>query len=262
MHEISTHSALEMPMSDIAALAIAYQAIVDARLVMCYQSIYNTQKPSVSEKLYDECLVRIRRPGCANLIYPGSFIPHLERTGAIRPLDFEIMRSGLLTLIKSSNTVLGVNISALSAIDDDIWMPCFKFLEEREDIARRLVVEITETTKIHPVAGRQFCSRLRELGCRVAVDDFGAGFGEANIHCIGQVDIVKIDRSALRGENGDCVASKKERLFRNVEAAQKFSSTIVVEGVETEDEFELARSSGALWVQGRYFGEPSYLLAA
>src|SRR5690606_27040329 len=89
--------------------------------------------------------------------------------------------------------VLGASISALSATLDGWWINALERLRRRPDVARRLIIEISDTAELPSVReAAAFTKRLRKQGCRVALKDFGAGHA-----CIRQLvdlepDIVKI----------------------------------------------------------------------
>jgi EAL domain-containing protein (putative c-di-GMP-specific phosphodiesterase class I) len=186
---------------------------------------------------------------------PAEFIPDLERSGQIRPFDFQVFQRAMALLDEHPDVELGVNVSALSAVGDSLWDAAFLSLSDRPDVARRLVVEITETAPVDPEGARAFARRLQQVGCRVAVDDFGAGYSLQAATAMEHIDIVKIDASFIgrigRSESASC------QFDAIVALASKFSDCIIVEGVENEGDLPLVRGAGIEWVQGYYFGRPT-----
>ncbi len=87
-----------------------------------------------------------------------------------------------------------VNVSPASTIDPDWWAGLGALLRAHPGVAERLIIEITETAAIQDIDDtRGFVARVKDLGCRIAIDDFGAGYTSfRNLRKLG-VDIVKID---------------------------------------------------------------------
>jgi EAL domain-containing protein (putative c-di-GMP-specific phosphodiesterase class I) len=236
---------------DMDVAARVYRAIGEGRVALAYQPIRGTQ--DIGAVLYSECLMRIR-PGPADApLGPAQFIPSLERLGLMRFLDNYVVRRVVADLKRHPDKVLGVNISAQSAIDDFWWAQTFSDLATVPDAAGRLIVEITETAQVYPGAARLFCNRLRQLGCRIAVDDFGAGFSQETGLELRHADIVKVDASILRGGGASPFASDLRAL---VDIARGYADQVVVEGIESEADLELARRAGASWGQGNYLARP------
>jgi len=247
---------LSQALLDMDAAQMAYEALTEDRLLLAFQPIYSVQ--GSSNVLYEECLVRLKSNCGERVSFPGNFIPSLERLGLMRGLDRHVTRRVMDVLNKYPERTLGVNISAQSAVDDLWWAGTFSDLSEAPDVASRLVFEITETAPLHAGKGRPFASRLRQLGCRVAIDDFGAGYGIETGMEIGEADIIKIDRSVIAQGGG--AVSTPERLSTMVSIARDLAPQVVAEGVETAAELKAVRDAGAQWAQGYYFGNPNELL--
>jgi EAL domain-containing protein (putative c-di-GMP-specific phosphodiesterase class I) len=252
-HEESPAITGDSGAEDLDVSERVWDALRDDRIDLVFQPVCHAMNSSAP--LYYECLVRCQDQDGPGML-PAEFIPALERSGLVRLFDRHVFRRVVTLLDQHPGITLGVNISALSAVADVLWDPVLVFLAGRADIARRLVVEITETVPVDPRRAGTFVRRMQELGCRVAVDDFGAGYSLAAAVAIGSVDIIKIDASLIHGINrGDFPLS---RLDEVVELASAFADCVVVEGVEHEKDVSLASRAGAEWVQGYHFGLPTH----
>lgn len=126
--------------------------------------------------------------------------------------------------------------------------------------ADQLVVEIIESAVGDRHQLKRFIDHFRALGCRIAIDDFGAG--HSNIDRIWQLepDIVKLDRELIHAAAGSV---RVERIFaRLVDLLHESGSLVVVEGVETEREADISIAAGADLVQGYRFARPAACLPA
>jgi len=135
------------------------------------------------------------------------------------------------------------------------------FLSANASITDRLTVELTETSAIRDMEESvRFLSRLRELGCHVAIDDFGAGYTSfRNLQAL-VVDSVKIDGSFIR----DLHDSPDNQLFVRtlVDLAKNFGLQTVAEWVGSGEDADLLRDYGVDFLQGFYIGTPELELAA
>ncbi len=130
-----------------------------------------------------------------------------------------------------------------------------RFLTESALPAHRIVVEIIETSSYDEKGLAEAVARFRDLGCLVAIDDFGAG--HSNFERIWRIrpDIVKLDRSMVEQASGDPVV--RRILPGLVSLLHEAECLVVLEGIETEDQALAAMESDADFVQGYYFAEPS-----
>jgi len=150
---------------------------------------------------------------------------------------------------------LSINLSGMTAVDP-VWLRTLdERLHGRRDLASRLILEITETVALDDVdEASRFVSSLRNFGCRVALDDFGAGFTSFRHLRALNVAIVKIDGSFIR----DITNSPENLLFVRtlVNLAKGIGLQCVAEWVETAEEAELLKAEGVDMLQGWHCGKP------
>jgi diguanylate cyclase (GGDEF)-like protein len=230
-------------------------ALREDRLTLAYQPVVDAASEEVR---FYECLLRMRRPGGA-LVSADRFVPVVERLGLMSTIDRRVLDLAVHDLTAHPEVSLAVNISGLTAIDH-AWLRTLKgHMKERPDLSRRLIVEITETAALHDIEeSAKFVTAVRDLGCKVAVDDFGAGYTTfRHLKCL-TVDVVKIDGSFVHGIH----ASQENQLFvRNLLAlARSFGLVAVAEAVaecvEEAEDVAYLRGEGVDLLQGYYFGKP------
>lgn len=204
--------------------------------------------------LYSECLLRVPQFGeVARQI--GLEIVAMERLGLVRVLDNHMLWRAIDRLRTDPELRLGVNISAQSACIDGWWAGLECRLKAERQLARRLTIEITETSAIPSVpAATAFTDRMKVLGCKIALDDFGAGRDAIrNLYAL-RPDIVKVDafflRQARHSEKGQAA------LKSLVGFARAIGGAVVVEGVETQADSDAALAAGAAWQQGYFIDRP------
>jgi len=231
--------------ADMAEASKLLAMVAADQLELAWQAVCATS--DLWEVLYYEALLRVagQDPGGAA---PTDAIEALERLGLVRVLDAHVVAKVLDQLEADPSIFLGVNISARSATLDHWWMEIERRLCARRDLARRLVIEITETAEISPSHATAFADHMRRLGCRIALDDFGVGFASIRRLLALSPDIVKIDslfvrRAPLSGRDGQVFA-------HIVGLARAIAPLVVVEGVETDDQCKLTEDAGATWFQG------------
>lgn len=140
-----------------------------------------------------ECLVRVRRAD-GTLLPAATIVPLAEKLGLIRLIDLRVLELALDEMAAAPQLRLSVNVSPATTMDKT-WLD---FLDARlkadRSLAARLTIEITETAAIANIQEtRSFVARVRSLGARVAIDDFGAGYTSfRNLRSL-DVDAVKID---------------------------------------------------------------------
>ncbi|NTG30081.1 EAL domain-containing protein [Agrobacterium rhizogenes] len=238
----------------MAIAASVYEAALCGRTHLLMQPVGSSSAASGVEPLYWECLSRVTDED-GKVLSPDGFIPVLERLDLIRFYDAHIVRSTIGMLKRGSGVSLGCNISALSAADDPWWSSIIESLSREPALASRLVIEITETALLaDPAMALAFIERMRVLGCRIALDDFGKGSHSVDFARLAHPDIIKIDASFLpRGEADD---RARQLLSRLIALGDVLAGNVVVEGVENAADLAVAVEGGAGWVQGYHIGMP------
>jgi EAL domain-containing protein (putative c-di-GMP-specific phosphodiesterase class I) len=179
----------------------------------------------------------------------GCDVPVLERLGLVRRLDQWVVESTIETLRLNRDIRLGCNISAQSARLDIWWALIIESLAAEPDVASRLVIEITESAPLQDMtSAAEFVRSLQALGCRIALDDVGSGHSCLKALLELGVDVVKIDAVHVHRARYDVVEAK--RLLHLVNLARSCASHVVLEGIESKEDVELSRASGATGLQG------------
>jgi EAL domain-containing protein (putative c-di-GMP-specific phosphodiesterase class I) len=146
-----------------------------------------------------------------------------------------------------------VNVAPASTVDPDWWAGLGALLRAHTSAAARLIIEITETAAIQDVDdARGFVTRVKDLGCRIAIDDFGAGHTSfRNLRKLG-VDIVKIDGAFVQ----NIVKSGDDRAFVHtlVDLSRRLGLKTVAEWVQDEEAARLLADWGCDFLQGALIG--------
>ncbi|HEX4859922.1 MAG TPA: GGDEF domain-containing protein [Rhizomicrobium sp.] len=226
-------------------------ALKDNRLVFAYQPIVDARTRAVR---HHECLLRMKRED-GSILAAGAFIPAAEQLGLVRLVDRRALEMTVDMLHSNPLLSLGVNVSGTTA-GDPSWLKSFiDYVRANASVAPRMIVELTETAALHHFEeNANFVSQLRELGCRVAIDDFGAGYTSFRNLQMLRVDMVKIDGAYVQGL---CSSPDNQIFVRTlVDLAKNFKLKTVAEWVGTEEEAALLESFGIDYFQGFLFGVP------
>lgn len=226
-------------------------ALDEGRVLLVLQPIVAA---STRRLAFYEGLLRLRRPD-GTLVPAAEFIEEAEALGLARRFDRRALELGVALLAQHPGLKLAINISSLTAGDDD-WTAALQGLAAgRPDIYPRLVVEVTETAMIHDFdAAAAFFDRLRALGCRVALDDFGAGHTSFRHLKSLNVDMLKIDSTLIAGLPGD--ARKRALVKSIVDMTVALDLETVAEWVGDEAAAAFLEAAGATYLQGFLFGPP------
>lgn len=227
-------------------------ALHEQRLVLAYQPIVGARS---RQPEHYECLLRMRRKD-GTITPAGEFIPAAETLGLVRLADRRALEIAVAQLYRYPQIKLSINVSGTTA-GDHSWLQSFiNYVRENREVAERMTVELTETAALHAFEENvRFVTRLRDMGCRVAIDDFGAGYTSfRNLHNL-RVDMVKIDGEYVKNLS----ASPDNQLFVRtlVDLAKNFQLDTVAEWVGSEQDAEMLTDFGVDYFQGYYFGEPS-----
>jgi len=227
------------------------KALEDGRFALAYQPVISRKTRTVS---YYETLLRLYDEQGA-LVPAADFVPVAEALGHIRLLDLRALDIAIADLDAHPDVRLALNVSSLT-ISERSWLRRLSGLVQgRPDIARRLTIEITETTAMEDLrTSAQFVAELRDMGCRVSLDDFGSGYTSFQHMKEMTLDVVKIDGSFVK----DVATNPENQLFIStlLGLARGFGLETVAECVETADDAQVLIDKGVDYLQGWHYGKP------
>jgi diguanylate cyclase (GGDEF)-like protein len=213
------------------------RALNDRRMMLALQPIVTSK----SREPY-ECLLRMQRLD-ATIVAARDFIPVAEQFGLIKLVDHRALELAMELLRDSPNINLALNVSAATAADGHWLAGLEASMAKDRSLTSRLTVEITESAAISDFEETvRFVSALKALGCRVALDDFGAGYTSFRVLRTLGVDMVKIDGSFIQNLG---TQAEDELFVRTlIELARNFGITTVGEWVGDEATARLLENAG------------------
>ncbi|MEA2925026.1 MAG: hypothetical protein QOD25_2148 [Alphaproteobacteria bacterium] len=224
-------------------------ALNERRILLAFEPVVVT---ATRQTAFYECLMRIRRAD-GSLVPAQEVIPVAERLGLVRLLDHRVLELLIGEMAAVPNLTASINVSPASITDPDWWTALGALLRANAGVAERLIVEITETTVIHDIDDtRGFVSRVKDLGCKIAIDDFGSGYTSfRNLRKLG-VDILKIDGAFVR----NLMRTGDDQAFVSalVDLAKRLGLKTVAEWVQDEPSAALLADWGCDYLQGALVG--------
>jgi EAL domain-containing protein (putative c-di-GMP-specific phosphodiesterase class I) len=242
-------------------LARLRRALALDLFVLHYQPIVSLADGRVA---HHEALVRLADEPGEPVIGPASFLPAAERYGLISAIDRMVLDKVAALLGSQADGQTGgiaMNLSALSLTDDDMLAHIRRGLERHAADPSRLILEVTETASISDMGrARAFCAGAQELGCAVALDDFGAGFGSFHYLKHLPFSYLKIDGAFIRG----LPRSAHDQLVVKalVGLVREMGQQTIAEFVGDRETMRLLREFGVDYAQGFEVGRPQPALRA
>ncbi len=230
------------------------EAIAHDHFELHFQGIYRVAGQSLAHL---EALLRLRDETSGELIPPGAFIPIAEKSAKIVEIDRWVLHRVVAMLAeRPAMPPVAVNLSGRSF--DDPGMPAYiaDLLRAAEVRPERLLIEITETAAVSDLTDAQrFIESIRQTGCRVCLDDFGAGFASFAYLKHLPVDVIKIDGMFIR----NLVQDRENQVFVRgmLEVARGLGKETVAECVEDADILALLARMGVDLAQGYHLDMPT-----
>jgi len=232
------------------------QALEENRLILHCQPIRDL---ATNEICRHELLLRLPDEHGGEPLLPSAFLYTAERSGLIQAIDGWVVLQAIDLIAEHARAgrelVLNVNLSGKSIGDRKLAALIEEAMTEARIDPARLTFELTETAAIANVEeAKSFASRLRSRGCRLALDDFGAGFGSFAYLKNFPFDDLKIDGDFIRS----LTTSPVDQLVVTaiVGIARGMGKTTVAEFVGDEETARLVRDIGVDHAQGYYIGKP------
>jgi diguanylate cyclase (GGDEF)-like protein/PAS domain S-box-containing protein len=233
-----------------------HRALERDELSLYYQPQYEVESGRLVAL---ETLLRWKHPKLG-VVLPGKFIPAAEENGLILPIGDWVLRQATLQnsawqRCGSSTVQVAVNVSARQFEQPNFVESLAGVLAASKLDPQLLELELTETLVLRDID--KFAPRLndiRNLGVKIAIDDFGVGYSSLNYLQRLPFDTLKIDKSfmdEIRSGSSDC--SLIESI---VDMTHNLGMQVTAEGVETEAQLEMLSRAGCDRLQGYLLSKP------
>ncbi|CAG7857249.1 partial Cyclic di-GMP phosphodiesterase PdeB, partial [biofilm metagenome] len=234
---------------------ILEDAIANDKFVLFYQPILTIKTNEIS---HYECLVRLQKDD-GSFVLPSEFVFRAEELGLIAKIDLIVLKKAIEQHLEfnrqGKDYKLGVNISKRTFDDGTVFEEITELFSNPYVDPARIIFEITDTTAVSSFQSSSLLmSRIKKLGCIMALNDFGLEYPSfANLRNA-KVDYVKIDGSLIR----QIEKNKDDRIFVKalIELAQAYGIKAVAEFVESESILDLLKEFGIDYAQGYHIGKP------
>ncbi|HJV80031.1 putative bifunctional diguanylate cyclase/phosphodiesterase [Noviherbaspirillum sp.] len=237
-------------------VAVVRAALRDTqRIAMHYQPIINLDTGAVS---HYEALLRLMDDN-GTPCNTGELVKTCEVFGLIGELDRAVVKATLRDVARvPANAGIAINLSGKSIGDPDLLHLIETRIKSLEIDPSRIIFELTETAAFYNLEEvRHFVRRIKSLGCRFALDDFGVGF--SSFYYIKELDFdyLKLDGSFI----AKLPHSPNDQVFVRamVEISRVFGMDVIAEWVEDQETADILRGFGVALGQGYHFGKPALL---
>lgn len=238
------------------AMLIASQvqrALHENSLHLAYQPVVSS---ATGQVLFYEALARLFDER-GQPIPAAYFIPAVEQMGLAYQLDCRVLAMAAMELKAHATLQLAINISGSTAEHPEWSAHMEAALDGRRDLASRLIIEITETVQMRDMGvTRRFVDFAQNMGGRVALDDFGAGFTTVQQLSGLNVQLMKLDRALVAGIDGN--VQQQQVLRAMIALARSLGLKIVAEGVEDSAVAAWLTAEKVEMQQGYHHGHPAF----
>jgi diguanylate cyclase (GGDEF)-like protein/PAS domain S-box-containing protein len=234
------------------------RAVEQEEFLIHYQPLVSLQTGEVSGV---EALVRWEHPE-RGLLDPDEFVPMAEESGLVIPMGEQVLREACLRAKewqeahpRTPPLVMSVNLSVKQLSHPDLAETIEGILKETGLDASCLTLDVTETIYVRALAGNTATlDRLKDLGVRISIDDFGMGYSSLAYLKRLPADSLKIDRSFVKGLGED--VEDTAIVHTIIELAHTLGLEVIAEGVESKGQATLLREIGCDFAQGYHFARP------
>lgn len=228
------------------------RAIEENRLLLHFQPVMHIAS---GEIVHYEALVRLDLAD-RGIVFPGEFLPALELAGEMPLLDHQVIRQAIAALAEHSSLPrVAINLSAQAFRDEELVPLVEETLRTSNVQPQRVIFELTESASISNItAAQRMISRLNDLGCEFAVDDFGTGFSTFGFLKQFPADFIKVDGSFITNLDRNPI---DQVLVRSIsEVARALNKKTVAEFVHNETILDMVKELGIDYAQGYHIGPP------
>jgi diguanylate cyclase (GGDEF)-like protein len=204
----------------------------------------------------------LRWPTAPDALGPAEFVPIAEESGMINPIGSWVLREACTTAMTwhgnrtESALHIGVNVSARQL--NAPWFPDLvaQVLTETGIPPHQLMLELTESALIGGRVAIDVLHRLKDLGVRLALDDFGVGYSAMGYLHELPLDYLKLDQSFVAKLDRPDGSRQTAVVAAAINLASALDMTVIAEGVEREGQADRLRGLGCTLAQGFHFAKP------
>ncbi|MDP4178631.1 MAG: EAL domain-containing protein, partial [Bacillota bacterium] len=228
--------------------------------------VFQPQYTTYSKKLRGfESLLRWKS-GKLGTISPGDFIPIAEEMGYINLLGKWVLEESCKKLKLWHDTYntdinMSINISAVQINDPSFLNIVYKILKDTGVNPKCLEFEITESIFVSTMDyATDVLNKLKELGIKIALDDFGKGYSSLSYICSFPIDSLKIDKSFI---DDITTNEKKDSIVGSIiSLVHDLDISVISEGIETTEQLQCLKCHSCDYIQGFLWGKPLFEEAA
>lgn len=232
------------------------EGLEEKRFYLCYQPKVNLKTFEVDEV---EALIRLEVPG-KGFVSPEKLIHIAENTGLIITIGWWVLEESINFIAKFNRTNhitkrVAINVSVLQLLQSDFVDKLDKLLNQYKVEPICIQLEVTETILIEMSEYLvSVLKKIRQLGIKIAIDDFGKGYSNLSYLQYLPIDVIKIDKTFMRmakqSNNGYVLLDTILKICKD------FDLLAVAEGVETKEEMKYLIDKGCHYAQGYLFSRP------
>ncbi len=242
-------------------LATIHEAIDGGEFVLFKQSIISLQAKNFKGF---EVLLRLQLN--EEIVGPGVFIPTAERYNVMNKIDRWVVTEFVHLLSNHSDLCNEINMATVNLSGQTLSNPDFlpfllSLLKKYPNVSNKLCFELTESAALNNLSeSSKLVMKMKKLGVKFAVDDFGSGYASYNYLTQLPVDFVKIDGAFSLNIHKDPV---NQAIVRSItEISHMMQMQVIAEFVECKEELVCLEELGVDMVQGYYMDKPSQLVKA
>jgi len=215
------------------------------KLICFYQPIINLKTDEIH---HYEALLRIKDGD--NIIYPNQILSDLENSYFYSRISMRVIEYNIDKLLKNDKLKISINLTSDDLINDTI----LALLRKNSILSNRMLIEILEIKDADYTKLESSIQKLKLLGYKFCIDDYGSGFSNLNHLLKLSIDYLKIDGTIIKNIDKD---KKAYSLVRSLELfCRNTGMKIIAEFVENEKILEVLRELDIEYGQGYYFARP------
>jgi diguanylate cyclase (GGDEF)-like protein len=218
------------------------EMIESDKLVCHYQPIMNLE---TNEVHHYEALLRIETDG--KIIFPDKILPELEDSYFYSRISMRVIEFNIRKMRENPKLKVSINLSADDLLNDAI----LSLLFQNSDLSKRVLIEILENKSIDYEKVEASIQKLKILGYKICIDDFGSGFSNIDHLLNLSIDYLKLDGSIIKNIHND------KKAHSIIEAVTFFCHTngieVIAEFVENQEIVDILKGFGIKYGQGYHF---------